>query len=54
MVRHHVPLTNKNGKSFNDVGRENPVKIHGPTYENGYWRIKMNQEVYNEFKFQIL
>jgi hypothetical protein len=26
-------------------------KIYGPTYENGYWRIKMNQEIYNKFKF---
>jgi hypothetical protein len=25
-------------------------KIYEPTYENGYWRIKMNQEIYNKFK----
>jgi hypothetical protein len=25
-------------------------KIYGPTYENGYWRIKINQEIYNKFK----
>jgi hypothetical protein len=25
-------------------------KIYGPTYENGYWRTKMNQEIYNKFK----
>jgi hypothetical protein len=23
--------------------------IYGPTYENGCWRIKMNQEIYNKF-----
>jgi ubiquitin-protein ligase len=25
-------------------------KIYGTTYENGYWRIEMNQEIYNKFK----
>jgi hypothetical protein len=25
-------------------------KIHGPTYENGYWRIRMDQDIYNTFK----
>jgi hypothetical protein len=25
-------------------------KIYGSIYENGYWRIKMNQEIYNKFK----
>jgi hypothetical protein len=25
-------------------------KIYRPTYENGYWRIKMFQEIYNKFK----
>ena len=35
--------------SQNDVGKENHEKIHRPTYENVYWRIKMNQQIY---KFQ--
>jgi hypothetical protein len=26
------------------------VKIYGPTYEDGYWRINMNQEVYTKIK----
>jgi hypothetical protein len=25
-------------------------KIYALTYENGYWRIKINQEIYNTFK----
>jgi hypothetical protein len=25
-------------------------KICGPTCENGYWRMKMNQEIYATFK----
>jgi hypothetical protein len=25
-------------------------KIYGPTCENGSWRIKMDQEIYNKFK----
>jgi hypothetical protein len=25
--------------------------MYGPTYENGYWRIVMKQEVYNTFKY---
>jgi hypothetical protein len=25
-------------------------KIYGPTYENGYLRIKMGEEIYNKFK----
>jgi hypothetical protein len=24
--------------------------VCGPTYENGYWRIKMNQEIDNKFQ----
>jgi formylmethanofuran dehydrogenase subunit B len=24
--------------------------VYGSTYENGYWRIKINQEMYNTFK----
>jgi hypothetical protein len=30
--------------------RKIPRKIYGPTHENGYWRIKINQEIYNKFK----
>ena len=26
-------------------------KIYGPTYENVYLRIKINQEIYNKFKY---
>ena len=25
-------------------------KIYGPTYVNGSWRIKMNEEICNKFK----
>jgi hypothetical protein len=25
-------------------------KIYGPIYEYGYWRIKINQDIYNKFK----
>jgi hypothetical protein len=25
-------------------------KIYGPAYENGYWRIKMYQEMHNKLK----
>jgi hypothetical protein len=25
-------------------------KIYGTTYENDYWEIKMNQEIYNKLK----
>ena len=25
-------------------------KIYGPPYGNGYWRIKVNQDIYNTFK----
>jgi hypothetical protein len=31
-------------------GREILRKIYGPTYENGYWVTKMNQEIYNKLK----
>jgi hypothetical protein len=27
-------------------------KMYGQTYENGCWRIKTNQEIYNKFKSQ--
>jgi hypothetical protein len=40
----------KNGKSLNDVGKENSEKIYGPTYENGHWRIKINLEMYSNYK----
>jgi hypothetical protein len=33
------------------VGKENFEEIYGPTCENGCWRIKMNQEIYNKFKY---
>jgi hypothetical protein len=36
----------KTGKSHNEMGWKILRKIYGPTYEIGYWRIKMNQEVY--------
>jgi hypothetical protein len=26
------------------------IKMYRPTYGNGYWRIKTNQEIYNKFK----
>jgi hypothetical protein len=31
-------------------------KIYGPTYENGYWRITINQEIYKKrnLNLQIL
>jgi hypothetical protein len=31
------------------VENENTEKIYGPTYKNDYWRIKLNQEMYNKF-----
>jgi hypothetical protein len=30
--------------------RKSLKKIYGQSYENGYWRIKMDQECYNKFK----
>lgn len=33
-------------------GRKILRKIYGPTYENGYWTIQMNQEMYNKFQPQ--
>jgi len=30
--------------------RKSLRKIHWPTYENDYWRNKMNLEIYNVFK----
>jgi len=30
--------------------REILRKAYGPTYESGYWRIKMSWEIYNKFK----
>jgi hypothetical protein len=29
----------------------NTCELYVPTYENGYLEIKMNQEIYNKFKF---
>jgi hypothetical protein len=26
-------------------------KKYGPAYENSYWRIKMNKEIYNQFQY---
>jgi hypothetical protein len=43
-------LTNKMEKVLMMWGRKILRKIYGPTYENGYWRMKMNQEIYNKFK----
>jgi hypothetical protein len=25
--------------------------MYGPTHEDGYWRIKVNKEIYNIFKY---
>jgi hypothetical protein len=25
-------------------------KIYGPRYASDYWRVKMNSEIYNQFK----
>lgn len=25
-------------------------EIYGPRYDSGYWRVKMNPEIYNKFK----
>ena len=42
---------NKIRKSFHDVGKENlKKKCMIQLYENGYWKIKLNQEIYNKFK----
>jgi hypothetical protein len=27
------------------------TKIHGQTHGNGYWRIKINEEIYYNFKY---
>jgi len=27
------------------------IKIYGPTYEKGSWKIRKNEEIYNKFKF---
>jgi hypothetical protein len=43
-------LTNKMERVLMTWERKIVRKIHGPTYENGCWRIKMNQEIYNKFK----
>ena len=41
----------ENGKTPNNVGGQPCEKIYGPTRENCSWRIKMNQEMYNKFKY---
>ena len=33
------------------MGKELLEKIYGSTYENGSWRTKMNQQIYNKFTF---
>jgi hypothetical protein len=43
-------ITNKMERVFMTWERKILRKPYGPTYENGYWRIKMNQEIYNKFK----
>jgi hypothetical protein len=43
-------LTNKMERVLLMWERKILRKIYGPTYENGYWRIEMNQEIYNKFK----
>jgi hypothetical protein len=44
-------VTNKIRKSLHDVGKENfEKKSMSQLYENGYWKIKLNQEIYNKFK----
>jgi hypothetical protein len=32
------------------VGKEILRNIYGSIYENIYWRMKMNQQIYNKFK----
>jgi len=27
-------------------------KTYGPLYENSYWRIKINQEICNQFQYR--
>ena len=31
--------------------RKNPEKMYGPTHEDFYWRIKVNQEMYTKLKY---
>jgi hypothetical protein len=39
-----------NTMDLSDVRKEILTKVDGPSHDNNYWRIKINQEVYNKFK----
>ena len=43
-------LTNEMERALMTWERKILGKIYGQTYENGYWRIKMNDEICNECK----
>jgi hypothetical protein len=43
-------LTNKMERVLWTWERKILRKLYGQTYKNGYWRIKMNQEICNKFK----
>jgi hypothetical protein len=57
MIRSNVPhnaesltLTNKIEIDLMTCEKKILRKMCGPTYENGYWRIKMNQDIYDKFQ----
>jgi hypothetical protein len=52
MMLNHGLLTNKMESYLMIWARKILRKIYGPTYGNSYWRIKINQEIYNKFKPQ--
>jgi len=45
-------LTSKIEKMLMTWGRKMLRKIHGPTKENGKWRIKTNAELITKYKSQ--
>ena len=47
-------LMNKMERALMTWARESLRKIYGPTYKNVDWRMKMNPEIYNEFKYPAI
>jgi len=51
MIPYHEFLTNKMDSIFKIWERKILKKIYGPSYGNGYCRIKINHKIYN-FKYK--
>ena len=47
-------LANEMERAYRTWEREILRKTYGPMWDNGYWRIKMNQEIYSINSNQLM